>query len=153
MIFDLKEKSEHIPVLAAWHHEAWSYLNPSGSIEKRIEKMQNYLADVAVPKMFVWVEGDSVVGSAGILNSDMDTKPGLTPWLASVYVKSDRRNEGIGAALVKKVMQYAKDLGHTELFLFTSDKESFYKNVGWKTISKEEYRGELVVVMKASLAN
>jgi len=151
VIFDLKEKAEHIPTLAAWHHEAWSHLNPAGSIEKRIEKMQNYLADTSVPKMFVWVEGDSVVGSAGILNSDMDTKPELTPWLASVYVKSDRRNEGIGAALVKKVMQHAQALGHAELFLFTQDKESLYKRIGWETISREEYRGELVAVMKACL--
>lgn len=151
MIFNLKEKAEHIPTLAVWHHEEWSYLNPGGSVEKRIEKMQNYLPDESVPNMFVWVEGNDVIGSAGILACDMDTKPEYSPWLASVYVKSDRRNQGIGAALVKKVMQHAKALGHGEIFLFTPNKEDFYRGIGWETISKEEYRGELVTVMKIGL--
>lgn len=148
MIFDLKDKAEHIPALAAWHHDEWSYLNPGGSIEKRIEKMQNYLSVDPVPSMFVWVEEKNVIGSAGILACDMDTKLELTPWLASVYVKKDRRNEGIGTALVRKVMSHAKEMGCDELFLFTPNKEKFYRNIGWQTISKEEYRGEMVTVMK-----
>ena len=151
MIFDLKDKSEHIPTLAVWHHQEWSYLNPGGSVQTRIEKMNNYLSGMPIPKMFVWVDAQNVIGSAGILKCDMDSKPELTPWLASVFVKPDCREKGIGAALVKRVMGHASEQGFSELFLFTPNKENFYKKLGWQTVSKEDYRGEQVTVMKIEL--
>jgi hypothetical protein len=33
------------------------------------------------------------------------------------------------------------------LYLFTPDRESFYQNLGWQVLSKEEYRGAWVTVM------
>ena len=38
-IINLKQKPEYIDILASWHHNEWSYLNPNGSIEKCREKM------------------------------------------------------------------------------------------------------------------
>jgi hypothetical protein len=48
-------------------------------------------------------------------------------------------------------MRYAQTLGHTEIFLFTPNRERFYRGIGWEKISDEKYRGELVTVMKIGL--
>lgn len=151
MIVDLKTVPQHIPALAKWHHAAWAHLNPGGSIESRIEKMQGYLGDEALPTMVVWVEGDAVLGSAALVACDMDTRPELTPWLANVYVSDAHRRRGIGAALVRTVTAKARELGFPELFLFTPDKEDFYAGLGWRTLAKELYRGEPVTVMTIAL--
>jgi N-acetylglutamate synthase-like GNAT family acetyltransferase len=151
MIVDLHDKPEHIPTLAAWHHQEWGHLNPGGSLATRIEKMQEYLSGKPIPKMLVWIDAQAVIGSAGILPCDMDTKPELTPWLASVFVKPEERSKGIGSLLVKGVMNYAAQHGFSELFLFTPDQEAFYQKLGWKTISREEYRGVHVSVMRVDL--
>lgn len=152
MIFDLKDQPQHIPTLAVWHHQEWSHLNPGSSLQNRIDKMHSvYLAGYAIPKMFIWVEDDEVVGSAAIVDCDMDTRPELTPWLASVYVKADSREMGIGTALIEKVMAYARELGHPELYLFTPDQERFYRNIGWQTLAQDTYHGEPVTVMKVAL--
>ena len=148
MIVDLKVVPQHIPTLAAWHHAAWSHLNPGDSIESRIERMrQRYLGAEPLPAMFVWVEGDAVLGSAALVACDMDTRPELTPWLASVYVSDAHRRRGIGAALVRTVTAKARELGFPELFLFTPDKEDFYAGLGWRIFAKELYRGDHVTVM------
>lgn len=153
MIVNLAKNPEHIPTLAAWHHAEWSALNPGQTIEHRIDKMHCYLSAATVPSMFIWVEQDCVLGSAGLLANDMDTRPECTPWLASVYVPSTHRNQGIGAALVRQVLQHAQAAGYDEVFLFTPDKESFYQNLGWQTLSQEVYRGEAVTVMSIRLAD
>ncbi|WP_282875979.1 GNAT family N-acetyltransferase [Pseudomonas peli] len=148
MIYNIKEKPELIPVIAEWHHQEWSSLSSGMSLQARIKKMQSYLSNNKIPGLFVWFDSGCVVGSAGILVNDMDTKPALTPWLASLYVVPDQRGRGIGTALVNHVMQYAKTLGNKEIFLFTPSKENFYSDLGWEVISREEYRGQKVSVMR-----
>lgn len=151
MIVDLKSAPQHIPKLAAWHHAAWSHLNPGGSLEQRIEKMRDYLGAAPMPHMVVWVDAGEVLGSAALVACDMDTHPELTPWLANVYVSEAHRGLGIGAALVRQVTARARALGFPELFLFTPDKAHFYAGLGWHTLAQENYRGERVTVMKIAL--
>lgn len=149
-IIDLKLEPHHIPVLANWHHREWAYLNPNGTVEQRAEKMRRYLTDDILPSTFLAKE-DELLGSAAIIEHDMDTKLDLSPWLASVFVAPEHRCKGVGSKLVLHVMEKAKEAGKHVLYLFTSDKEEFYRKLGWYTISKETYRGHMVTVMKVNL--
>lgn len=154
MIVDLKDQPHHITTLAEWHHQEWSHLNPGSTLQTRIDKMRSsYLSGMPVPRMFVWVEEDQAIGSAAIVECDMDSRPELTPWLASVFVKPDSREMGIGAALVEKIMAYAGELGFDELFLFTPDREQFYENIGWQSLATETYHDRPVTVMKVALVD
>jgi N-acetylglutamate synthase-like GNAT family acetyltransferase len=147
-IIDLRTASHHIPTLAQWHHDEWSYLNPGGSVEKRIEKMQTYLGESLIPTMLIAVEDEEVWGTAALIASDMDTKPNLSPWLANVYVRADKRGLGVGAKLVKSIMDLAKQNQLPRIYLFTPDQENFYAKLGWKTLSKESYRNSPVTIMQ-----
>lgn len=149
-ILNLREAPEHIPTLAAWHHQQWSSLNPDGSLEKRIATMQSYLSDDFVPSTLI-AKTSELLGSAAIVKNDMDTKPELTPWLASVFVAPQYRNQGIGSQLVKQLMQQAKQAGIEAIYLFTPDQVHFYQKLGWEVFSSEEYRGHSVTVMKVRL--
>ena len=150
-ITDLIDEQAVVKTLAEWHHSEWSSLNPGGSVEKRIEKMQAYLAGHTVPKMFVCKEGGILLGSAAIVSNDMDTRTDLSPWLASVYVNAEYRRKGIGSKLVAHVVKYAHSAGFSDLYLFTPNREKFYQSLGWFTISKEIYREQPVTVMQIKL--
>lgn len=91
------------------------------------------------------------MGSAAITANDMETRPELTPWLASVFVAPEFRNRGVGSRLVMHVMQQAKDAGVDTLYLFTPDRVSFYEKLGWRTFNEEFYRGHLVTIMSIRL--
>jgi N-acetylglutamate synthase-like GNAT family acetyltransferase len=149
-IIDLKFEPHHIPVLANWHHREWSYLNPNGTVEQRAEKMRCYLTDDILPSTFLAKE-DELLGSAAIIEHDMDTRLDLSPWLASVFVAPEYRCNGVGSKLVLHVMEKANEAGIPILYLFTPDQERFYQKLGWHTISTETYRGHLVTVMQAIL--
>lgn len=149
-ILDLKEEPEHIPTLANWHHNEWAHLNPDDSLQKRIEKMQSYLGRGLIPSTFIAKERNRLAGSAAIVKHDMDTRLELSPWLASVFVTPEYRQKGIGTKLVLHVMEKAKNEDINTLYLFTPNREKFYKELGWSTFSEELYRGQEVTVMNST---
>ena len=112
--------------------------------------MRAFLAPGFVPTTFVAVD-DDLLGSAAIVACDMETHGELSPWLASVYVRDKYRRRGVGSALVRHVMQAAACNGFDTLYLFTPDRESFYRQLGWSHYERTPYHGETVVVMRADL--
>jgi len=148
----LAEYSHLIPTLAKWHHAEWAHLNPGDTVEARISRMQRLLAKEQVPTAFVALEGETLLGSASLIDNDMDTRKDLRPWLASVYVAPEFRDRGVGSALVQRVVDEARALGVETLYLFTPDRESLYARMGWKVIERTEYRGEQVVVMELPIS-
>ncbi|MGZ4959068.1 MAG: GNAT family N-acetyltransferase [Methylomonas sp.] len=150
-ILNLSEEPSHIPTLAQWHHNEWAHLNPGGTLEKRIEKMQGYLGNGLVPSTFIYKQEGQLAGSAAILAGDMDTRSELMPWLASVFVAPQFRHQGIGSSLVEHVMSQARIGGVDKLYLFTPDRADFYQKLGWTRIAEEIYRGHEVTVMQVRL--
>lgn len=146
-IVDLKEIPDIISMLAKWHHEQWSYLSPQTSLENRIEKYYKYLGEALIPSTYVACENSTVMGSASIVKHDMKTRMEYSPWLASVYVHPEHRCKGIGSRLVSYVMATAEKNGLESLYLFTPDKEKFYKRLGWTTIHNESYNNTQVSIM------
>jgi N-acetylglutamate synthase-like GNAT family acetyltransferase len=151
LIQDIRDQPRHLPTLAAWHHHEWWSLNPGCSIEQRIQDMQAYLSSDLIPSTFIATQTE-LIGSAALVAHDMDVNPELTPWLASVFVASAYRNQGIGSQLVKYVMQKARQGGIETLYLFTSaSREAFYRKLGWEVFAKQDYYGNAVSLMRVEL--
>lgn len=150
-IVDLKVIPSALPQLARWHHDEWGDYNPGLTLQQRIERMQPHMDDQTVPSTFVAVEGNEVLGSADIVAHDMTIHQELGPWLASVYVKTSRRNQGVGSRLVEHVMQQASDVGYSELYLFTPDRVSFYQRLGWQVHRVVHYCGHDVTIMRSTV--
>jgi N-acetylglutamate synthase-like GNAT family acetyltransferase len=152
----LADHPAFIPTLAQWHHAQWSYLSPGSTLERRTAHLQGQLGKMQIPTTFVAyntteTDAEIVIGSASLIAQDMDTRPELSPWLASVYVAAARRRQGIGSALVRRVVEEAAALNVKTLHLFTPDRESFYARLGWSVIERCTYRGYPQVVMALSL--
>jgi GNAT superfamily N-acetyltransferase len=143
----LVNRPEYIPILARWHYREWSYLNPGDSVERRMAWLQSHGGPGQIPTTFIALRGETLLGSASLIPHDMDTRMNLSPWLASVYVAPEFRRCGVGSALVHRVVEEAKILGIQPLYLFTTDKESFYTRLGWSVVERTTYRGQQVTIM------
>lgn len=151
-ITNLKEHPEFIPTLAVWHHNQWAYLNPGGSVEKRISSLTAKTKSDGIARTFVAFSEGVLFGSASLIPHDMDTRMELTPWLASVFVADEHRRKGVGSALVRRVVEEAGPLGFQIIYLFTDDRKEFYEGLGWSALESVEYRGEHVEIMTISAA-
>lgn len=146
----LVDHPEFIPALARWHHAQWSDLSPEGTIEHRMVELRAHVRG-GLPTTVVAHAGGVPLGSASLVESDMDTRPDLTPWLASVFVAPENRRRGIGSVLVERVVDEARAIGVDVLHLFTMDQERLYARLGWSVLERARYRDHDVVVMHRRL--
>jgi N-acetylglutamate synthase-like GNAT family acetyltransferase len=93
---------------------------------------------------------NELLGSASLIEHDMDSRFDLTPWLAGVFVAPQHRRQGIGAALVRRVMDEAASLRISKLYLYTVESTAFYANLGWSPVEKTRYREQEVSIMSLS---
>ena len=153
-VVPLGDRPELIPTLAGWLYEQWGYFHDHDSVDRRISELRERLDSARVPVAFVALSSDESgampIGTASLTADDLDTRPDLTPWLASVFVPAEFRRIGVGAALVEAVVAHARTLGIGKLYLFTEDRSEFYGRLGWTFVEDQTYRGHPVTVMKTA---
>jgi GNAT superfamily N-acetyltransferase len=136
------------PTLAGWILDQWPhFLSPDATLKTLAARLAERITPHAIPETFVALDGERPVGMSSLVKYDMETRRDLSPWLAGVYVLPQFRNRRIGSKLVQAVMQEAQALGIERLYLFTPDKMSFYKRLGWRRVECTEYHGIDVTIM------
>ena len=143
----LADHEQFVDLLVRWHFQEWSYLRPGESLEERTARLRSACRKRGIPTVFVGFAGDELLGSAMLVENDMVGRYEVSPWVAGVFVRPDRRRQGLGAALVRRVCDEAWSLGVEKLYLYTPVSESFYRELGWSVRERTNYRGALVVVM------
>jgi len=73
------------------------------------------------------------VGTISIVYNDLECR-NYTPWLASLYVDEQFRNQGIAVQLIDSVKGIAVQLGYKELFLRTEHASDYYRRLGWQFV-------------------
>jgi predicted N-acetyltransferase YhbS len=141
------------PLLAAWHHREWADLLPGWSLEEAEDELRSHTVRRRVPTTFVALEDDRPVGSASLLQEDLDGWEHLSPWVASVYVVPAWRGRGVGSRLVARAVEEARALGVPTVYLFTAGQEAFYARLGWEPLARTEHAGREVVVMRRATRN
>ena len=86
--------------------------------------------DGKLPLRFVAMDGETCVGTISLVKNDHAFRE-YKPWLASLFVDRQRRNEGIGQMLIERVKEAAWALGYDELYLRTETVGGYYRKLGW----------------------
>ena len=148
----LSDYPDLVPLLALWQHREWACLHPGETLQIRISQLESQLGYRQIPTTLVAIENGEALGSASLVESDLEARPDLSPWLAGVFVGEQYRRRGIGTDLVKRIMLEAEALGTRTLYLFTTDQEQLYARLGWKTFGRQIYHEQHIVLMKINLS-
>ena len=100
-------------------------------------------SDSSIPLSFVALALGEPVGTINLIDNDDEARTHLHPWLAALVVLEPHRGQGIGTALVERLLDAAARLGYSELYLGT-DAPAFYARFG-ATIH-EHARSDLVIM-------
>jgi GNAT superfamily N-acetyltransferase len=146
-IENLADHPDALPILAQWQHAEWGDLREGDTLEKRTTRLKGVCNRNRIPLTVVAREGTKVFGSASLVLHDMETRMELTPWLAGVFVGEPYRRKGIGAALVRRIVNEASRLDVRRLYLYTVHSERLYSALGWMLYERTRYRDRDVVIM------
>lgn len=95
--------------------------------------IQSCTTDSEIPRFYLAMEDEQIVGSYALLRSDLNSRQDLCPWFACLHVESSHRGRRIGALLQKHAAEEAGKMGYSRLFLCT-DLERYYESTGWSYI-------------------
>ena len=143
---------QHIPTVAQWHQSEWQHINPDSSTDLRIATYSRYASEKTIPCCILATHNEQPLGSASLVVSDMETRPELGPWLASLYVHPDWRRQGIATQLIEQILKIAKHCKISRLFLFTPDQKAFYARRGWHMLEHCRFHDEAVDIMYFDLS-
>ncbi|MEM7574509.1 MAG: GNAT family N-acetyltransferase [Bacteroidota bacterium] len=87
--------------------------------------------EAALPKFFLLLDNDKIIGSYALLTNDLISRQDLLPWLACLFVDKEYRNQGLAQKLLDHSMAESRKRGYQTLYLSTS-LNNFYEKKGWE---------------------
>jgi GNAT superfamily N-acetyltransferase len=149
----LGNQQRFLPVLVNAMFSHWrSLLEAQGkSREDFAESIQARCRIGSLPTALVAFEGDMVLGTAALKTQDLDIRSHLTPWLGGVFVLPEHRGHGVASLLVTRCVAEARELGFSELYLWTPSSESLYARHGWTVFERAPYHGLQICIMHRRL--
>lgn len=149
----LKHYPDAIPILATiWHQVLGRIWVPDIPIERVKQRFQEHLNIDQLPLTVVAFCNGQPVGMCSLREND-GIRPDLTPWLGSLVVHPDYQRQGIAPKLINAIKQKAKQLGFSQLYLFTFEPTlpDYYCKLGWEKIGMDKFKEKEVSVMKINL--
>lgn len=140
-IYNITEKQEFIREVAELTQKEWgSKTNAQEEFENKvnntIEKILSRMNDENYCKL-VLVDNNVLIGFISIFPHDGEEKKELSPWYATMFVKSEYRGMGYSKLLNNAVLDEAKRRGFQKLYLKTK-LENYYENFGAKFLEMLE---------------
>ena len=142
------EHPQHVRLLADWHVLAFADWVSGWQIDEAEAELAGHASRRGAPTTLVAVDGDELLGSVSLLDSDPPAPDCYAPWLGSLFVRAQARRRGIGRRLVQAAIDEASRLGLPVLHLWTPDQAAFYARLGWKSLGAQRFGGVRVTVMR-----
>ena len=119
--------------VAEWlYNEFIKGIKTDRSYESVLSAVKN-CSKTELPIRLVAIVNGKCAGTVSIVKNDLKCRE-YAPWLASLYVDKPFRKNKIGAQLIDRVKDIAKNLGCSELYLRTEHASGYYKKLGWQFI-------------------
>ena len=118
-----------------WYYN-WLGIKNNESIEEIKCTFEHSLCKNKLPQTFVaLIDGEPAGMYQLSMSDDLNSRPDLYPWLINVYVDEKFRGRNVARELMNTVKESAKELGLTELYLYTKH-VGLYEKFGWKFIEE-----------------
>lgn len=152
----LKNCPQHIPKLVDLVFDEWSIYDATLTKEQLRDSFTKRLNDSKLPLTVVALHNGSPLGFVSLKEKDHEEFNYLSngnPWLGTLLVIQEERNNGLGKELLKMASIIAKGLGHSSIFLYISNPDclKWYYARGAKFIQSQTFRDHTISILQIPL--
>ena len=149
----LANRAELADALAKFSWAEWrSFYDARGlTFDDALKSYRDRAKTDSLPLALLAFHGEELVGTVSLKINDLETRPEITPWLASLFVVPDWRRKGVASLLVQRAVEEARRLKLPTLFLWTTSAEALYLKLGWRAVERTEHCGKRIVIMQIDL--
>lgn len=149
-IVTVRDRPDVIPTIALWLWSEWAR-HKGRSQQRVIDRLRARASMDGPERTWVVLDDATPAATASLVLDDLDTRPDLSPWLASVFVDPAHRGRGHAWRLVQVVEDAARAGGTDTLWLHTEHAAGLYARLGWIAVGEEVDHGHAVTLMRRSL--
>ena len=151
-ISDLRQFPEFFDIVAERIWQAW-WKADGHPLDYISGRLSENLSDTPIPFALVAHDGETFLGTASVIASDLAERPQFTPWVAAVWVDPRARRRGVGAALVNRAALDCFALGVSRAYLCARPQRSgYYERLGWTSIERDVGRHRMGVLIRDARA-
>lgn len=131
-ILSVRERPDMARTAIAYFQEKWAGDDSRMVYEDCI--LNSLASDGPLPEWYLLMDGEKVVGCAGLISNDFISRMDLLPWLCALYVEPDYRGHAYGAMLINRIRADAAEKGYDKIYL-CSDHKGYYEKYGFERIA------------------
>jgi predicted N-acetyltransferase YhbS len=128
-IVHLFEQPQHRQAVAELIHEEFWVTVAGASAEAMASRLAQADSLHRVPLCLVALHQGQPVGAVNLVDNDDEQHRDWHPWLAGMVVERAWRGQGVGSALVRRLLAETQRLGYERLY-FGTDGPGFYERLG-----------------------
>ncbi len=134
-IVNLEDRLEFLDEVISLEHDCWAS-NKNYMRKERIKEKKQRVIDSFSDKAFcklLLIDNNELLGFISLFPKDAKEEPDLSPWFATIYVKSNYRGKGYSKLLANAIINEARNRGFKTLYLKT-ELDNYYEKYGAKYI-------------------
>ncbi len=137
--------------VAEMKYQEFSYLTEQEKLADYLNRQKQYVTDQVLPKAYIALHQGQLIGTFTLKLEDLSTRTDLSPWIGGMVVSPKYRRQGIGAFIVSQAEHFFMQLGYSQIYLFTPDKEGWYSKMGWRVLERTFLHQFPITVMSKQL--
>ena len=134
-IVNLEDRLEFLDEVISLEHDCWAS-NKNYMRKERIKEKKQRVIDSFSDKAFcklLLIDNNELLGFISLFPEDAKEELDLSPWFATIYVKSNCRGKGYSKLLANAIINEARNRGFKTLYLKT-ELDNYYEKYGAKYI-------------------
>ncbi|NQZ93417.1 MAG: GNAT family N-acetyltransferase [Moritella sp.] len=136
LIQEVEINSPHLITLYQWLESEWDDVEP-------LAPMKN---GQAIPNPIIALKDGELVGGLVFTRFLSPITEEQAVWINAVFIKDEERKQGISSQLINRAEKLVKEIGESELLVFTEIK-ALYSKLNWQVIETVDKN----FVLKSSL--